>query len=155
MNLMKPENCAELGPTWVGDFALLGATVHHYSPPTAQNLCGKIPLIIQCIIASNVASDLDSNAGAQSSRDFRLLLQTYSGVLSHDNFWLEYSTPLVNVFVNLAGVGIDTGYGLDDRGAGVRVTIGSRIFSSPRCSDRLWGPPSLLSNGHRVLFLRG
>jgi hypothetical protein len=30
-------------------------------------------------------------------------------------------------------VGIGTGYGLDDRRAGVRVPIGSRIFSSPRC----------------------
>jgi hypothetical protein len=29
-----------------------------------------------------------------------------------------------------------TGYGLDDRGVGVRVPVGSRIFSSPRRSDR-------------------
>jgi hypothetical protein len=33
-----------------------------------------------------------------------------------------------------------TGYGLDDRGVGVRVPVGSRIFSSPRGPDRLWGP---------------
>jgi hypothetical protein len=38
---------------------------------------------------------------------------------------------------------------LDDRGVGVRVPIGSRIFSSPRRPDRFWGPPSLLSNGYR------
>jgi hypothetical protein len=43
-------------------------------------------------------------------------------------------------------VGIATGYGLDDRGVGVRVPVGSRIFSSPRRPDRLWGPPSPLSN---------
>jgi hypothetical protein len=30
-------------------------------------------------------------------------------------------------------IGIATGYGLDDRGVGVRVPVGSRIFSSP-CS---------------------
>jgi hypothetical protein len=30
-----------------------------------------------------------------------------------------------------------TGYGLDDRGVGVRVPAGSRIFSSPRRSERL------------------
>jgi hypothetical protein len=46
-------------------------------------------------------------------------------------------------------VGTATGYGLDDRGIGVRVPVGSRIFSSPRRPDRLWGPPSLLSNGYR------
>jgi hypothetical protein len=51
--------------------------------------------------------------------------------------------------------GIETGYGLDDRGVGVRVPIGSRIFSSPRRPDRLWGPPNFLSNGYRVLFPRG
>jgi hypothetical protein len=45
-----------------------------------------------------------------------------------------------------------TGYGLDDRGVGVRVPVGSRIFSSPRRPDRLWGPISLLTNGYRGLF---
>jgi hypothetical protein len=35
--------------------------------------------------------------------------------------------------------GIATGYGLDDRGVGVRVPVGARIFSSPRRPDRFWG----------------
>jgi hypothetical protein len=52
-------------------------------------------------------------------------------------------------------VGRATGYGLDDRGAGIRVPVGSRIFSSPRRTDRLWGPPSLLSNGYSGLFSQG
>jgi hypothetical protein len=47
-------------------------------------------------------------------------------------------------------VGIATGYGLDDRGVGVRG-----IFSSPSRPDRLWGPPILLSNGYLVFFPRG
>jgi len=29
---------------------------------------------------------------------------------------------------------------------------GLGIFSSPPCPERLWSPPSLLSNGYRVLF---
>jgi hypothetical protein len=44
--------------------------------------------------------------------------------------------------------GIATGYGLEDRGVGVRVPVRSRIFSSLRHPDRLCGPPSLLSNGY-------
>jgi hypothetical protein len=32
---------------------------------------------------------------------------------------------------------IATGYGLDDREVGVRVPVGSRIFSSPRRPDRI------------------
>jgi hypothetical protein len=47
-----------------------------------------------------------------------------------------------------SSVGIATGYGLDNRGVGVRVPIGSRIFSSPNRPDQLWGPPNLLSSGY-------
>jgi hypothetical protein len=38
-----------------------------------------------------------------------------------------------------SAVGIATGYGLDERGVGVRVSVGSRIFSSPRRPDRALG----------------
>jgi hypothetical protein len=51
-------------------------------------------------------------------------------------------------------VGIATGYRLDGGGVGVRVAVGSRICSSPSRSDRLCGPPNLLSNGYRGLFIR-
>jgi hypothetical protein len=47
-----------------------------------------------------------------------------------------------------SSVGIATGYGLVDRGVGVLVPVGSRIFSSSRRPDRLWGPPNLLSSGY-------
>jgi hypothetical protein len=55
----------------------------------------------------------------------------------------------------ISTVGIATGYGLDYREVGVRVLVGSRIFTSPCRPDRLWSPPSLLYSGYRVLFPRG
>jgi hypothetical protein len=54
-----------------------------------------------------------------------------------------------------SSVSIATGYGLDDRGVGARVPVGSRIFFSPRRPDRLWDPPNLLSNVYRGPFPRG
>jgi hypothetical protein len=66
--------------------------------------------------------------------------------------WIRY---LPNVGSRERSVGIETGCGLDGRGVGVRVPVGSRIFSSPHRPDRFWGPPSLLSNGYRELFPRG
>jgi hypothetical protein len=54
-----------------------------------------------------------------------------------------------------SSVGIATSYGLDDRGVGVLVPVWSRILSSPRRPDRLWGRLNLLSSGYRVHFPRG
>jgi hypothetical protein len=46
-----------------------------------------------------------------------------------------------------SAVGIVTDYGLGDQGVRVWDLVGARIFTSPCHPDRLWGPPSLLSNG--------
>jgi hypothetical protein len=43
------------------------------------------------------------------------------------------------------------GYGLDERGSRVRFPEGGSEFSPPR-PERLWGPPSLLSDGYQGLF---
>jgi hypothetical protein len=51
-----------------------------------------------------------------------------------------------------SAVGIATGYVLDDPRVGVRVPVGSRMFSSPRRPHRFWDPTNLLSNGYRGLF---
>jgi hypothetical protein len=50
--------------------------------------------------------------------------------------------------------GIATAYGLDDRGVGVGVPVGLRIFTFPSRPDRLRGPPKLLLHGYRGLFPR-
>jgi hypothetical protein len=65
-----------------------------------------------------------------------------------------YST---NLFLGSrdSSVGLATGYRLGDRGVGVRVALGVRIFSSPCPPDRFWGPPSLLSNGYLGSFPGG
>jgi hypothetical protein len=54
-----------------------------------------------------------------------------------------------------SSVGVANAYGLDDRGVGVPVSVGSKIFTSPYHPDQLWGLPSLLSNGYSGLFPRG
>jgi hypothetical protein len=54
-----------------------------------------------------------------------------------------------------SAAGIVTGYGLEDRGVGVRVLVGSRIFSSAHRPDLAWGPSDLLLNGYRGAFLWG
>jgi hypothetical protein len=43
----------------------------------------------------------------------------------------------IRVTLQLSVVGIATSYGLDDREVGVRVPVGSRIFSSPDRPDKL------------------
>jgi hypothetical protein len=52
----------------------------------------------------------------------------------------------------VSSVGIATGYGLDDRGIGVRVLVESTTFTSSYSPDRLWGPSSLLSHGYGSSF---
>jgi hypothetical protein len=55
--------------------------------------------------------------------------------------------------VRESNVGAATGYGLDDRES--VPGGGNRVFFTPQLSDRLWGPPSLLSYGYRGLVPGG
>jgi hypothetical protein len=73
----------------------------------------------------------------------------------HTSFLIFYGAYIILSRSRDTSVGIATGYGLDDRGVGVRAPVGSRIFSSPRRPDRPWSPPNLLSNGYLGLFPRG
>jgi hypothetical protein len=64
--------------------------------------------------------------------------------------WTQFCKSIYQTYKRSrdSSVGIATTYGLDDRGVGVRVSVGSsRILSSPNRPDRLWDTPNLLSNG--------
>jgi hypothetical protein len=55
-----------------------------------------------------------------------------------------------------SSVSIVSGYGLDDRAVEVRSLKEMRgLFIWSLCPDRLWDPPSLLSNGYRGSFPQG
>jgi hypothetical protein len=64
----------------------------------------------------------------------------------------EFIHVLNYVGVGIAQVSITMGYGLDGPGS---IPGSVRFLSSPQRPDRLWGPPSLLSNGYRQLLPRG
>jgi hypothetical protein len=58
--------------------------------------------------------------------------------------WRPWGITLIHdTQQDVTGVGKAIGYGLNDWGVEVRVPVGS----SPSRPDRLWGPPSVLSNG--------
>jgi hypothetical protein len=42
----------------------------------------------------------------------------------------------------VTAVGVETGYGQEGRGVGIRVPVRARVLFSPLFSDRFWGPPS-------------
>jgi hypothetical protein len=59
-----------------------------------------------------------------------------------------YYINLIRLEYYIASVSIALRYGLDDRGSRVRFPAGAgNFFSSLPRTERLWGPPSLLSNG--------
>jgi hypothetical protein len=58
-------------------------------------------------------------------------------LLMHAPHTKRYVITLMPLWSRVSSVGIATSYGLDDRGVGVRVLVGSGIFSSPNRPDRL------------------
>jgi hypothetical protein len=85
-------------------------------------------------------------------KNIGILLRSGQRCFLPNSFQIRYLStgPL---FVNRdSSVSIATGYGMDDRGFGIRVPVKARIFSSPRGPDRFWGLPRVpgaLSPGGR------
>jgi hypothetical protein len=92
----------------------------------------------------NVDPYLLSHMGDKSYKTVIFILKFVSRI-SFGSFWFKGSNA----------VGIEIGYGSDDRGVKVRFPVGSRIFTSPCHPDRFWGPLNFLSNGKWSLFPRG
>jgi hypothetical protein len=53
--------------------------------------------------------------------------------------WITYSIYRIPLGGGASAVGIATGYRPHGREVGVRIPVGSRIFTSPYRPDRLWG----------------
>jgi hypothetical protein len=133
---------------------ICNVTSHRESTTIPSN-----PARVTCLKNITICSIADANPKLTGRLEVR---GTTTGVKSRQNLsclFLHQTQQIRNSIRQSrsrdSAVGIATGYGLDDRGVGVRSPVGVRIFSSPRRPDRFWGPPSLLSNGYRVLFPRG
>jgi hypothetical protein len=97
----------------------------------------------------NIMAPSDSRSGFSNSVEMWWLQFLSFYMEPRVYFMTRMFSFLIRVGSRDSVVGIATSYGLDDRGVGVRVPVGSRIVSSPNRTDRLWGPPDLLSNGYR------
>jgi hypothetical protein len=77
---------------------------------------------------------------------FRQRLPSHCLETAHMSQYNNFFPMIVSLRTNRI-LGTAIGYGLDDRGVGVRVPEGSRIVLSARRPDQLRGQPCILSNG--------
>jgi hypothetical protein len=122
---------------------------------------GNMKVLSTCIyfvvISAHAFLTWGSEFKIEAYHRFPQSLKANAGAGSELKSWLLHYTILFRNYHSSTRslesvVGIATGYVLDDQGFGVRVQARPRIFSSPSRPDRLWGPPSPLSNGYRGFF---
>jgi hypothetical protein len=117
----------------------------------SEGLCvaHTVYLCVSCVPRNSVVASTSNNFQSQALHNSPLR------ILYLSKWYSILETSIISELSRDSAVGIATGYGQDNRGVGVRVLVGSRIFSSLRRPDRIWGPSSLLSNGYRELLTRG
>jgi hypothetical protein len=106
-----------------------------------------------CLVLASISSH--THIRAHYATHLPVLIPKLFHTVLHVVWHVHYNIPWSRLRIRDSIFGITTSYGLDDRGVGVQVPVGSRIFCSPRRPDRLWDPPSLLSNGFQGLFPLG
>jgi hypothetical protein len=92
-------------------------------------------------LVPNFSGQFSSSFSSSSRFSHRLKRSTHQGFIFRDVLRAGIAQPV-----------LETGYGLDGRGVGVRVPVGARFFSSQCRPNLFWGPSSHLSNGYRGLF---
>jgi hypothetical protein len=154
-SIFRVEKSANEEPAWAGGCRLLSL---RYIPPKrrlTQDLHGvtsqKTAFFILWLLPGRTHENmgtpsLDSNwAGLPLKWKPRITVIWDRLIINGYHYNCKYFIPFwENEWSQDSSVGLATGYGLDDQDVGVRVSVGSKIFTSPCRPDRLWGPPNLL-----------
>jgi hypothetical protein len=114
--------------------------------PVDQNfLSSWMPLVLGTVLPGNLR---------------RIILRHFLAkpCFTHDSY---SKTRCWTLYRTISGSQVSSGsivsdYGLDNRAIGIQSPAEAKEFSSVLlCPDRLWDPPTLLSNGYRGSFPRG
>jgi hypothetical protein len=108
-----------------------------------RNDLGKVCVIWDC---SKVSVRYWTGSNRASSE---VVWGNWDRLLGHTLPWTRFKLHRCSLD---SSVGIATSYGLNGQGW---IPGSARLFSSPQCPNRLWGPTSLLSIGYQGLFPRG
>jgi hypothetical protein len=154
------DSCGDLS-CWNVHTEMVDHSSHHWLANTVvlQFLLSFHLWAISCFFISYQILTAPAKASASLGTQLPLVCESFPYVkqtlwnphlIYKDVPYLVYGSYKSRSWVSSGSIVSD--YGQDDQAIGVRSLAGQRIF--PLCPDRLWGPPSLLSNGYRGSFPR-